>query len=37
VEPAGAAALQRAYTAVQRMMTGVTREVERLALEAEGE
>jgi len=37
VEPAGAAALQRAYTAVRRMMSGVTREVERLALEAEGE
>ena len=37
VEPAGAAALRRAYTAVQRMMSGVTREVERLALEAEGE
>jgi DNA-binding PadR family transcriptional regulator len=37
VEPAGAAALRRAYVAVQRMMSGVAGELERLALEVDGE
>lgn len=36
LEPAGAAALHRSYTALRAMASGVAGELERLALEAEG-
>lgn len=36
LEPAGAAALHRSYTALRSMASGLVGELERLALEAEG-